>query len=95
MVILFKTKSGDIMLGKYAAPSKLDVAPYRTVWQFQHSSGDAEYWIQMGPGESAQWERLGIVMERACERMILSDIQFVDDIVETLEQKEDKIEPEA
>jgi len=84
------------MLAKFTAPSKIDIAPYKTIWQFIHSDKSYDYYIQMSETETMRWERLGSVLERAFEYHIINDTSFIEDALRLIAVRVIEIEkPEA
>jgi hypothetical protein len=80
------------MLAKFSAPSKLDTAPFKTIWQFKRSDS-TEYYIQMALDETRPcWMRLGHVMEAAFEHHIINDSSFIDDLIRLIGMRVVKIE---
>ena len=84
------------MLAKFTAPSKIDIAPYKTIWQFIHSDKSHDYYIQISETEVMRWEQLGSVLERAFEYHIIHDPSFIEDVLRLISMRVIEIEkPEA
>ena len=84
------------MLAKFTKPT-IDQAPYKTIWQFKHSDGSFEFWIQMSADEAKpSWMRLGLMLEDAFRWHIINDPAFIDDALRLIDVRVVEVEkPEA
>lgn len=71
--------SNKRLLVKYVAPTKLDIAPVKTLWKVSSSKDTSEMYVQINEDiMNPKWERMGIFLEKAlCE--MLENKLFVDE----------------
>lgn len=69
-----------IALQRYCPPTKLDVAPFGTIYHVMVDSDIPQHlYIQVSEDETApQWERMGVFLEKVFEEF-LNDDTFVDE----------------
>lgn len=61
-------------LERYTPPTKLDIAPYGTLYKEIKDDTDYAYYVQLNPtSDSADWKRLGSILE------IVMEFDFLDE----------------
>lgn len=73
---------------KYSVPTKLDTAPFGTIWKALIGDTGKETYIQLSIDvESPRWEKLGFLLEKAFEDQ-LQDEKFMNEILKRFKQLE-------
>jgi len=78
------------LLVKYVAPTKLDIAPAKTIWKVSNNSNVSEIYIQVHEDMmKPKWERVGAFLEIALVEMI-ENKSFMDECFRLFSYHQDK-----
>lgn len=84
------------MLAKFAAPTKLDHAPYLSLWQKKNDDNYVKYFVQTSEDATKPlWEEVGALLEESCEYYILNDSCFMAEMIKQRELHRSRKETEA
>jgi len=70
---------------KYSVPTKLETAPFGTVWKALVGDSGHQIYLQTSKDEqNPQWERAGYVLEKVFQESLKDDV-FIERILKQLE----------
>ena len=72
---------------KYCTPTRLDCAPFGTMWKVVTSDTEHEYYVQLSHDANApHWEKITYLLEKALERYFADD-NFIIEMLKLFESE--------